>query len=254
MPGHIPHLLVSLHLLVLVAMAAVWDRIVPRPYMDEIFHVPQAQRYCQGDFWTWDPKLTTPPGLYIISNILLAIQRPLCSTYLLRLTNLVYPIVTLYLVTELLKEIHPRLTRQERFYSAAVIITFPILYFFNFMYYTDGGSAAFVLASWLAAKRGYHLLAALASAVALTFRQTNIIWALFILGTALLDLSSKDERRHFDPKAAFIRSPLQLVHALTGFVRMLLAKFSAALTMAMPYLGLLAGFAAFIKWNGGIVL
>jgi len=75
-----------------------------------------------------------------------------------------------------------------------------------------------------------------------------------MLGTALLDLSSKDERRHFDPKAAFIRSPLQLVHALTGFVRMLLAKFSAALTMAMPYLGLLAGFAAFIKWNGGIVL
>ena len=24
---------------------------VPNPYMDEIFHIPQAQKYCQGDFF-----------------------------------------------------------------------------------------------------------------------------------------------------------------------------------------------------------
>ncbi|KAG0004020.1 glucosyltransferase, partial [Modicella reniformis] len=163
---------------------------------DEIFHIPQAQRYCHGDFWTWDPKLTTPPGLYAISNLLLATKWPLCSTLLLRLTNLVYPIVTLFTTTELLKDIHPHLSRQERFKTAAVIICFPTLYFFNFMYYTDGGSAAFVLISWLAAKRRHHLLAALASAVALP----------------------------------------------------------TVLTMTMPYLGLIAGFSAFVKWNGGIVL
>jgi alpha-1,2-glucosyltransferase len=29
---------------------------------DEFFHVPQAQLYCKGDY-TWDPKITTPPGL-----------------------------------------------------------------------------------------------------------------------------------------------------------------------------------------------
>ncbi|KAI8345207.1 alpha-2-glucosyltransferase Alg10 [Mortierella sp. GBAus27b] len=254
MPGISPTLLASLHLLTLAVVAAMWARIEPLPYMDEIFHIPQAQRYCQGDFWTWDPKLTTPPGLYVISNILLAAQRPLCSAHLLRVTNLVYPMMTLLVVAQLLKEIHPHLTRQERFRSAALIICFPVLYFFNFMYYTDGGSTAFILFSWLAAKRKHHLLAALLSAVALTFRQTNIIWALFILGTSLLDLSGKEERRHFDPKATFIRSPLQLIHALQGFVRMLLARFSTALAVIMPYLGLLAGFAGFIKWNGGIVL
>ncbi len=32
---------------------------------DEPFHVPQTQRYCRGDFATWDPKITTFPGLYI---------------------------------------------------------------------------------------------------------------------------------------------------------------------------------------------
>ena len=36
------------------------------PYMDEIFHVRQAHRYCDGDLWTWDPKITTPPGLYLV--------------------------------------------------------------------------------------------------------------------------------------------------------------------------------------------
>jgi alpha-1,2-glucosyltransferase len=30
---------------------------------DEVFHIPQAQAYCSGDFHIWDPKLTTPPGL-----------------------------------------------------------------------------------------------------------------------------------------------------------------------------------------------
>jgi hypothetical protein len=36
--------------------------IVLTSNQDEFFHVPQAQRYCDGDY-TWDPKITTPPGL-----------------------------------------------------------------------------------------------------------------------------------------------------------------------------------------------
>lgn len=38
----------------------VW---VPNPYLDEIFHIPQAQKYCQGRWLEWDDKITTPPGL-----------------------------------------------------------------------------------------------------------------------------------------------------------------------------------------------
>lgn len=32
---------------------------------DEPFHLSQTQRYCQGDWGTWDPKITTFPGLYV---------------------------------------------------------------------------------------------------------------------------------------------------------------------------------------------
>ena len=39
-------------------------RLIPVP-QDEPFHVAQAQTYCTGDYWTWDPKITTPPGLFV---------------------------------------------------------------------------------------------------------------------------------------------------------------------------------------------
>lgn len=30
---------------------------------DEVFHIPQAQKYCDGKWAEWDDKITTPPGL-----------------------------------------------------------------------------------------------------------------------------------------------------------------------------------------------
>ena len=55
-------------------------RFVPEPYLvreipklaplielihwkDEVFHVPQAQKYCEGKWFEWDDKITTPPGV-----------------------------------------------------------------------------------------------------------------------------------------------------------------------------------------------
>jgi hypothetical protein len=43
---------------------AVVSQVAPDPYIDEIFHVPQAQAYCAGNFSYWNDKITTPPGLY----------------------------------------------------------------------------------------------------------------------------------------------------------------------------------------------
>lgn len=36
---------------------------------DEIFHIPQAQQYCKGKFGSWDPMITTPPGLYVLFSL-----------------------------------------------------------------------------------------------------------------------------------------------------------------------------------------
>jgi alpha-1,2-glucosyltransferase len=42
---------------------AIVNQVAPEPYMDEIFHVPQAQAYCNAQFNYWNDKITTPPGL-----------------------------------------------------------------------------------------------------------------------------------------------------------------------------------------------
>jgi alpha-1,2-glucosyltransferase len=49
------------------------------PYMDEIFHIPQSQKYCRGNFTEWDPKITTFPGLYLSSAAARGFTGILCS-------------------------------------------------------------------------------------------------------------------------------------------------------------------------------
>lgn len=65
---------------------------------DEPFHVPQTQRYCKGDFgswdwlghevptcihWvaagTWDPKITTFPGVYIAAVLHVGAVAAMCA-------------------------------------------------------------------------------------------------------------------------------------------------------------------------------
>ncbi|CAI9264810.1 unnamed protein product [Lactuca saligna] len=83
-----------------IPISILVNTIVPEPYMDEIFHVPQVQQYCVGNFKSWDPMITTPPGLYFISLAYIAslfpgilFIQPLssfinsCSTSVLRSTN-----------------------------------------------------------------------------------------------------------------------------------------------------------------------
>ena len=60
---------------------------------DEIFHIPQAQEYCIGNFHSWDPKITTFPGLYLITAGAKRVVEAftffdvVCSTDFLRLFN-----------------------------------------------------------------------------------------------------------------------------------------------------------------------
>ncbi len=42
---------------------------LPSFLQDEIFHVPQTQRYCAGQWREWDSKITTFPGLYFLGVV-----------------------------------------------------------------------------------------------------------------------------------------------------------------------------------------
>ncbi|XP_043092536.1 dol-P-Glc:Glc(2)Man(9)GlcNAc(2)-PP-Dol alpha-1,2-glucosyltransferase isoform X2 [Puntigrus tetrazona] len=84
------------------------------PYMDEIFHVPQAQKYCEGKFNEWNPMITTLPGLYLAS---VGLIKPvvwladlkgsvICSTAMLRFINLLFNSGNLYIIYLLICRLH----------------------------------------------------------------------------------------------------------------------------------------------------
>ncbi|KAH9876326.1 hypothetical protein J1614_004205 [Plenodomus biglobosus] len=202
----------------IVGLAAFWfsrvSREVPQPYLDEYFHVPQAQKYCNGNY-TWDPKITTPPGLYLVSRIL----KPLlgCNTSSLRVLNTLSLCALVPLSYRLLRLLRARgqqnstpsrdrvtetdPTRLLDAHTAFNIALFPPLFFFSALYYTDILSTLLVLCAY-ACSLGYgsttrnisgKFVTATLGFVALWFRQTNIFWvAVFPAGLEVVDALKGD--------------------------------------------------------------
>ncbi|KAJ0401978.1 hypothetical protein ATCC90586_008915 [Pythium insidiosum] len=182
-----------------------FNRYAPEPYMDEIFHVPQAQRYCAGRFDEWDPKITTFPGLYVAAVALARVARALvpstedpdafCSTALLRSMNVIFAIGNTVLLFRLRAALVPN--DRNAMLHALMIIMFPVLFFFSFLFYTDMGATFYVLLMYYLAlpdsNDGTHrpspirlVPSAMAGALAVLFRQTNIVWVVFVAGTVVV--------------------------------------------------------------------
>uniref|UniRef100_A0A0D9W6U9 Dol-P-Glc:Glc(2)Man(9)GlcNAc(2)-PP-Dol alpha-1,2-glucosyltransferase n=1 Tax=Leersia perrieri TaxID=77586 RepID=A0A0D9W6U9_9ORYZ len=175
-----------------IPLAALVDSIVPDPYMDEIFHIPQVQRYCRRDFLTWDPMITTLPGLYYISIAYVASLFPaawasrvaeefdsLCNTALLRSTNVIMAMICGVLVHDLILRIRPELGKRNATAFAILVALYPLHWFFTFLYYTDVASLAAVLAMYLSCLKKQFWLSAVFGACSILLRQTNVIWMIF---------------------------------------------------------------------------
>ncbi|XP_061423106.1 putative Dol-P-Glc:Glc(2)Man(9)GlcNAc(2)-PP-Dol alpha-1,2-glucosyltransferase [Lethenteron reissneri] len=244
----------------------------PEPYMDEIFHVPQAQKYCNGSFLEWDPKITTPPGLYAFS---LGLLSPLgwmlglppserCSPTLLRLTSLLFSLGNFYTLYLLTCRLHSdtKLSTPHQLLQALSLALLPVLYFFSFLYYTDAGSTFLALLAYLMCAHGRHGAAALVSLLALCFRQTNVVWVAFYAGTVVcqeLDKAWEEQHSKKDASPSDRRSPslwqswLQLLRFGLQWLRSPESMWRA-LAPAWPYALPLGAFLAFVVANDGIVL
>lgn len=133
--------------------------------MDEIFHVPQSDRYCRG-ILDWDPKITTFPGLYLVSAPIARLLSPVFSSLQLPhscSTPWLYRIINGFLALET----HRQLARLEVLVTggdslaALVLSLYPIHAFFSVLYYTDVGSLLFIVAAYrysLEGKEGSRLL------------------------------------------------------------------------------------------------
>ncbi|KAM4712319.1 dol-P-Glc:Glc(2)Man(9)GlcNAc(2)-PP-Dol alpha-1,2-glucosyltransferase [Anableps anableps] len=244
------------------------------PYMDEIFHVPQAQRYCRGKFNEWDPMITTLPGLYLVS---VGIIKPMvwladltggvvCSTAMLRFINLLFNCGNLYLIYLLICKLHHRektRTTSRRVLSALSLSTFPVLYFFNFLYYTDAGSTFFILFAYLMTLYGCHKASALLGVCSVLFRQTNIIWVAFCAGTLVATKMDEAWRTEHTKKRDEKFLPSQVPLSFSGAKKVMVFSLEfltspghvkAVLQVVWPYAVVGMAFLVFVVLNDGIVV
>ncbi|CAI9098223.1 OLC1v1034833C1 [Oldenlandia corymbosa var. corymbosa] len=197
-----------------IPISILVNRIVPDPYMDEIFHVPQAQQYCKGNFRSWDPMITTPPGLYFVSLAHVASLFPgiamanstssfpkACSTSVLRSTNGVLAVICGILVYDIIRHLRPTLSDRKATLYALVLTLYPLHWFFTFLYYTDVASLTAVLATYLTSLKRKYWISALFGAVAVLIRQTNIIWVLFIVCSGVIKLTLSQKKDDLQPQS-----------------------------------------------------
>ncbi|RDX94226.1 Dol-P-Glc:Glc(2)Man(9)GlcNAc(2)-PP-Dol alpha-1,2-glucosyltransferase [Mucuna pruriens] len=167
------------------------NHIVPEPYMihdlqDEIFHIPQAQQYCKGNFGSWDPMITTPPGLYYLSLAHVASLFPgfycveaassfsdMCSAAILRSVNGVLAVVCSIILYDIVTHLRPTLNDRKAMLHAVVLSLYPLHWFFTFLYYTDVASVTVVLAMYLASLKKNYWFSAL-----VRFTDTSSTWIL----------------------------------------------------------------------------
>eukprot|EP00731_Ephydatia_muelleri_P006212 Em0003g460a len=226
----------------------------PSPYMDEVFHVPQAQRYCSYDFSHWDLMITTPPGLYLTSVAVLAPAswilgielEALCSVSLLRAQNVLISVAIFPLLYFLLLRIHgsTSTTTWAAVHSALNMALFPVSFFFSFLYYTDIGSTFLVLLGYALGLSGHTLLSAVVLTWSLWFRQTNIIWVAFVAGVIGLQWVEREREREREGKQ------MTKWAFLLGVVR----DVPTLLRMLWPHVCSILLFLLFIVWNGSVAL
>ncbi|KAJ3787664.1 glucosyltransferase [Lentinula aff. detonsa] len=236
------------------------NNIVEEPYMDEPFHVPQAQAYCRGEYASWDPKITTPPGLYIMSVLFKRVFMFKCSLPMLRLTTALTLLALPIVLTRLscfYRRIRPPASLLTPTTDAIVLSLFPIAWFFGFLYYTEVPSLVFVVATIVAASEDRHWLAGLLGLLSCTFRQTNVIWTIYAYATSQLMYlryrrpgpGLQQLSKLHDPFADQAK-PVDLYKSLLSLPNVL----PDILPAFVPYASVLGVFASFVIWNGGIVL
>lgn len=231
------------------------NSIVLEPYMDEPFHVPQAQAYCHGKWDHWDPKLTTPPGLYLMSVLFSKLFLFKCNLSVLRLTPLLcllsLPLVLTRLLS-LIRRVRPPNELLSPTIDSIALSLFPIGWFYGFLYYTDVPSLVFVLLTVIMALENRHGMASLFGLLSCTFRQTNIIWVLFAFVYSQLR-----RMQHLRASEKILHEPPALDSKSADWISMVQSLPKAvlfALPDSLPYLFDVFLFAAFVHWNKGIVL
>lgn len=246
---------------VLVLALLVFQQMSIDSYMDEIFHVPQALLICNGDFQTWDPKITTFPGLYYFSCSLSAILKYLkivteSSVSLLRLINFATSFLILFSSKFYWIQLNRGTNRKLNSLIPSLVYLYPISAFYFGLYYTDTFSTAMVLlllyylnANFFVGNNNFqmsffqHIAALIFATMAILARQTNVLWILFCIGIACEKDFSFQSKTNEDGFKQLVAFAIYLVRNI-GFI---IKKYWSLMLPVIIFL-------MFVYINGGIVV
>ncbi|XP_046975497.1 putative Dol-P-Glc:Glc(2)Man(9)GlcNAc(2)-PP-Dol alpha-1,2-glucosyltransferase [Vanessa cardui] len=249
--------------------------------IDELFHIPQGLAYCKGNFSYWDPKITTLPGLYLVSAATVGSYFP-CTTYNLRLVNLIGSCFNLVLFSSMLKFIYGSHNESplKIVLQALSLTLLPPLYFFSHVYYTDTLSLLFLLLfTRLCFVNKSNWLIFITGIGSVIMRQTNVVWVSMVLGHRLLTMLIRSSRvfgnRHLtkttlNKRSVIARdidaSKLKRYYGISDVVVALKYHLSTCFTTVFKFISLsdwliiiqqlsvLVSFMAFLYVNGSVVV
>lgn len=247
--------------------------------IDELFHIPQGMQFCNRNLTYWDPKITTLPGLYMLTTVFPALFFN-CDTYHIRLLNLVASVMNLMLISSILTFTYGNKEPVKTVLQALSIAILPPLYFFSHVYYTDTLSLTFLLLYSRICFMGNYKISLLTIGLwCVIMRQTNVVWVALVLGHRVLDLLIRTSRvfnntylskvnlrgpstiannidnsklkRYYSLADVYIAVKYHCSTRFSNFIRYTTFQdWLAILTHAF----ILLSFTIFVIWNGGIVV
>lgn len=239
--------LVIYPLLVIYFLATFYyvsKKVNPFMLIDEQFHIGQLTHYISGRWSYWDPKITTPPGLYVLgwlNHKFFSVFTSWTSMTTSRLLNLLGGIVFLPLCV-----LRPLFLFNAIGFWPVALMCFPLLTTYYYLYYTDVWSTIFILQSLTFVltqpygPRTSIWLSGACAAISCTFRQTNIVWNVFIMVIAV-------ERR------AIVRKQFN-THRFNNYLKLFIHSIDEFKDTVLPYMLNFVLFLVYLIWNKSITL
>jgi alpha-1,2-glucosyltransferase len=211
---------------VLLLVTNIWIGLrQPEPYMDELFHIPQAKNVCASVLaWrhvTYNQKITTPPGLYSWPALISVVVPSFCTTRGLRALSGTFVGFSLPILASIISNLRGRIPRNSApCYReseakpgalALIVILNPPFFFLSNLFYTDPPALFATVLCWQLSLTGYSIASAIAGLYAASCRQTCAVFHAFIaFQDVVFGIRSRKPRRHIMTSSA--------PHSLAGLV------------------------------------
>jgi hypothetical protein len=160
-----------------------YDHFRPDYLVDESGHLGAIYHFLEGKSG-WPEQMTMLPGYHYIVVALWKLHPPLQLLTLARLVSLLFALGGLAAFAFARHRLHRHATPgpgADPGRATLLLALLPILQPFTGMAYTDAPALACILAAFAAQLTHHRVLAAVGFAIAAVVRQTNLIWAVFVL-------------------------------------------------------------------------